>query len=119
MLYMVICKVNNVEYMTKIKAESNSGAEHAILDLSYCGHHDYGVTACQAFTAKEMKTDCFIGMALSANPIDVETLTRIIEEHNEELRKRDAAEDEIRAIKKQMSELEDRLNKAQAILNSK
>jgi hypothetical protein len=32
--YMIIATVNGIEYLTKINAESESSAEHAVLNLS-------------------------------------------------------------------------------------
>ena len=58
--FMIIAKVNGVEYLTKVSAESEGGAEHKILDDVY-----YGVETCQAFSMQELGTEIFA--SLSAN----------------------------------------------------
>lgn len=114
--FMIIATVNNTDYLTKVKAESNSGAEHKILDLSYCGKHTYGVTGCMAYDADAMKYDSFVYSALAATPVDFEKLTRIIEARNAEIREQDAAEKKVEQIEKQMKELQKELEQAKAIL---
>lgn len=114
--YMIIAKVNGIDYLTKVIANSAGGAEHAILDQSYCGRHTYGVTACTAFDVESMKTDCFIFSALEATPIDLERLMQIIEERNVEIRELDEAERDIERIEKQMEALKKDLADAKARL---
>lgn len=113
--YIVIAAVNNIYYLTKIGAESLSAAEHAILDLSVCGKHTYGVTACSAYSAVEMKSDAFIGHALSANPVSFDELKEIIKKRNAEILEKDAAEEKISMIEKQMKKLQKELEEAKAI----
>lgn len=103
--YIVIAVVNNIDYLTKVEAESTSAAEHAILDLGVCGKHTYGVTACIAYSALEIKTDAFIGHALSANPVSFDELKEIIKKRNAEILEKDEAEERIAKIEKQMKEL--------------
>lgn len=117
--FMIIANVNGIDYLTKVDAESNAAAEHKVLDLSYCGRHDYGVTACMACDAAAMRTDCFIMNALAATPVDFEKLTQIIEARNAEIREHDEAEKRVEQIEKQMKELEKRLADAKAILAAK
>lgn len=112
--YMVIAAVNVTYYLTKIEAESLFAAEHAILDLGVCGKHTYGVTACTAYSAVEMKTDAFIGHALSAHPVSFDELKEIIKKRNAEILEKDAAEERISVIEKQMKKLQKELEEAKA-----
>lgn len=114
--YMMIAEVNGVNYLTRINAESESNAEHTILDLSVCGKHGYSVTACMAFDDKTMKTDTFIYNALNALPIRFNALVDLIEERNAEILKRDEAEEKIKKIEKQMKDLQKELDETRKIL---
>ena len=114
--YTIIATVNGVDYLTRVNAESESGAEHTILDLSVCGKHDYSVTACMAYDDKAMKTDTFIYNALNALPIGFNALTELIEKRNTKILEKDAAEERIRAIEKQMEDLQKQLDEAKTIL---
>lgn len=116
--YMVIAKVNGVEYLTKVFAESEYNAEHKILDQGICGKHLYGVDACMAYNTKAMKTDTFIYNAIIAEPIAYESLIEIINYRNEEIKKQDEAENRIFEIEKQMKALQAELDKAKAILTA-
>lgn len=116
--FMVIAKVNGVEYLTKVSAESEGGAEHKILDLSICGKHTYGVEACMAYGTDAMKTDTFIYSAIAATPIELEALIKTIEQRNEEIKRKDAAEERIAAIEKQMKELQIELAETKAVLSA-
>lgn len=104
--YMVIAKVNGIEYLTKVEAETSGGAEHKILDEGYCGYHAYSVEACMAFDAKAMKTDTFIYSTISATPIGLEALVMTIQIRNKQIKKLDEAERRLKEIDKQMKELE-------------
>lgn len=115
-IYMIIATVNGIDYLTKVNAESESSAEHMVLDLSVCGKHTYGVTACMAYGADAMKYDTFIYNAINANPVSFEMLKEIIEKRNAEILEKDAAEERIRAIEKQMKDLQKQLEEAKAIL---
>ena len=115
-VFMIIATVNEIDYLSKVEAESLSGAEHAVLDLSVCGRHTYGVTACMAFGLDELRTDTFIGSAIRANPVSFEELKEIIEKRNAEIREKDAAEESIRVIEKQIEALKKQLEKEKAIL---
>ena len=116
--FMVIANVNGVEYLTKVSAESEGGAEHKILDLSICGKHTYGVEACMAYSTDTMKTDTFIYSAIAATQIKYEALITVIEQRNEEIKRKDAAEAKIAAIENQMKELQKELAEAKAILSA-
>lgn len=116
MKYMIIAEVNGKDYLTKVIAESAGNAEHMILDLSICGKHTYGVTACMAFDSELMKTDTFVYSAIDAEPISFEALKEIIDKRNAEIKRKDEAEDAIEAIKKQMKDLQERLELNRAIL---
>lgn len=114
--YMIIAKVNGNDYLTKVSAESESGAEHAVLDLSVSGRHEYAVTACMAYDTAAMKDDTFVYHAIEAIPISFAELKAIIEKRNAEIREKDAAEERIKAIEKQMKDLQNQLAEAKAIL---
>ena len=114
--FMIIARVHNADFLTKVTAESESAAEHKVLDLSYCGRHAYGVEACMAYDADAMKTDCFIGAALGAKPVSNKELREIIEARNAELREKDEAESRIEQIEKQMKQLQKELEQAKATL---
>lgn len=116
MKYMVIAKVLNDWYMTRVEAQSLAGAEHKILDLGICGRHEYGVAGATAYDAKAMKTDSFIGMAMTADPISLEQLTEIIEANNVRIKAKDEAEDRVREIEKQMKTLAEELEAAKRIV---
>lgn len=114
--YMIIATVNGIDYLTKLNAESESSAEHAVLNLSICGKHTYGVTACMAYDDKAMKYDTFIYSALQAKAVSFDELKELIEKRNAEIREKDAAEERIAQIEKQMKELTEELAKAREIL---
>lgn len=123
--YLVIAMVNGITYLTKVLAESTGGAEHKVLDLGYCGKHEYGVEGCTAYDSALMKTDCFRYEALEAEPIDYPKLTRIIEERNRWIKQKDAAEIRVQNLEKEIRELTERLellkaehNEALEFLNS-
>lgn len=112
MKYIVIASVANKEYLTKVEADSALSAEHAILDEGICTRFGYGVDGAMAYDNKLMKTDCFIGSALSAEPISYIDLLAIIKRHNENLREKVAAHDRIVEIEKQMKKLAEELEAA-------
>lgn len=109
MIYMVIAKVDGTDYLTKVEANTLLGAEHAILDEGICTRFGYGVDGAQAFGPAEMKTECFAGRALSAEPIQGEALTEIIRNHNSELKRKVEAYDKAEATQKKMEALEKEL----------
>lgn len=104
--FMVIARVNEIDYLVKVEAETVAGAEHKILDLSYCGKHDYSVTACMAYDIVAMKTDTFVCNAINAEPVSVESLIVIIDKRNRELARFDDAEKRLLEIDKQIKTLE-------------
>lgn len=114
--YMIIATVNGIDYLTKLNAESESSAEHAVLNLSICGKHTYGVTACMAYDDNAMKYDTFIYSALSAKAVSFDELKEIIDKRNKEIAEKDAAEERIRQIEKQMKQLAAELEEARAVL---
>lgn len=115
---MVIARVNGIDYLAKVIAQSEYGAEHLVLDKGICGKHSYGVENCVAYDEEAMKTDTFIWNALNANPIGYDDLLKTIEKRNEEIIKRDEAENRMREIEKQMKALQEEYNKAQEIYNA-
>lgn len=114
--YMIIATVNEIDYLAKLNAESESAAENAVLNLSVCGKHTYGVTACMAYDADAMKYDTFVYRAINANPVSFDMLKEIIEKRNAEIREKDAAEKRISQIEKEMKALQEELAEAKAIL---
>lgn len=116
--YMVIARVKDVDYLVTIEAESLYQAEHKILDLSVCGKHTYGVTACTAYDAETMKTDTFVFFALYAKTVRTEELFDIIDRRNEEITRKDEAEDRIREIEDTMDKLQKELEDMKKILES-
>lgn len=114
--FVVIARIAKNHYMVNIMAETECAAEHAILDMGICGRHEYSVEHCMAFDFKSMKTDTFIGHALISATVSLEEITRIIDTRNEEIATKDAAEDRIREIEKQMKELERELEAAKKIV---
>lgn len=116
MKYIVIATVNKRDYLTRVEAESLLSAEHMILDRGICTSIGYGVDAAMAYDSKSMKTDCFIGAALAAEPIDYYKLIDVIEIHNECVREKAAAHDRIIEIEKQMKELAKELESAKKIV---
>ena len=116
MKYIVFATICNDVYMTKVSAPSAYNAEHQILDLGICGRHEYGVEGAMAFSATEMKTDTFIGMAMNADPISMAELAQIIEANNARIKAKDEAEDRIREIEKQMKKLNEELEAARRVL---
>lgn len=112
--YMVIARVNGVDYLTRVKANSNLQAEHIILDEGICGRHEYGVEACTAYNSVDMKTDFFIASALNADRmVDLNTLFDIIDKNNDRIRRadqRETARDEVDKLKKRIHELEQLLS---------
>lgn len=115
--YMIIVEINTASYLTKVNARSAMDAEHIILDKGICGKHEYSVQACQAFDAEAMKTDTFIGEALNAIPLGFSALCELIEQRNEQILRKDAAEEKVRDIEKQMRELQKQLDEAKAIIS--
>ena len=114
--YMVITRIGGNDYMVKVQAESLCSAEHQILDMGICGRNEYGVDGAQAFGAEEMKTGCFIQMALTSETISMDELETIISERNARIKAQDEAEDRIREIEKQMKKLAEELEAAKKVL---
>ena len=115
--YMVIAKVEDVYYMTKVEAISEISAEHKILNLGICGKREYSVEGITAYDYKAMRTETFISNALMSKPISLDALKVKIEARNAEIRKRDNAEKEIERIQKQIKELEKQLEENKKLLN--
>ena len=116
--YIVIAIVNDVYYLVNIEAESLYQAEHKILDLGVCGKHTYGVRACMAYDAETMKTDTFVFNALGSKTVSAEELFDIIDRRNEEIARKDEAEDRIKEIEDTMDKLQKELVEMKKILES-
>lgn len=108
--YMVIARVNDTAYITKVHARSLSQAEHIILDQSYCGKSRYSVDGCIAYDRESMKTDAFIGECLHAEPVDYNTLCETIHVYKEYIKREERIAAEIADIEKQIAQLTERLN---------
>lgn len=114
--FYVVARVNGVEYLTKASAESACMAEHMFLDAGICGKHEYGCDACMAYDANAMKTDAFIGAALHSEPISMYELMMKIEENNNRIKAKDAAEEEYINQQKRVSEIKKQLEEAENAL---
>lgn len=114
--YIVIAGINGKDYMVNVPATSLLNAEHIVMDRGICGRHEYTVEGCMAFGIKEMKTDCFIGMALNAKTVSLTELFEIIEKRNAQIKEKDKTEDRIKEIEKQMAQLTAELEEAKKIL---
>lgn len=114
--YMVIAKVNGVDYLTKVTGDSEINAEHKILDMGVCNKYGYGVEACIAYDYEAMETVTFRSHALNAEIISLAEFANIVSKRNIELRKREDAEKEITRIEKEIKELEKRLEEQKKIL---
>lgn len=110
--FMVVAKVGKEDFLVRVMADSAYAAEHLVLDQSYCGRHEYGVDACQAFDAEGIKTETFQWKALGSETVSFVELTATIKERNEEIKKADEREELIREIerkKKEVEEMEEKL----------
>ena len=116
MEYIVIARVNKIAYMVSVEAESNYQAEHLILDMGYCGRHEYGVETAQAFDRKTMKTDCFIAMALASKTVSQVEIMDIIERNNKRIELHDLAEKRVAELEHQMKLLSKDLENAKRVL---
>ena len=118
--YMVISTIATEDYVTMVPAESLGGAEHKILDMSICSKHGYAVTACMAFdlTAVQFGSDTLAGMLQNTLAASFEEIAAIIENVNDELRKKEEAEKRIEKITKHMKALQNELDEAMKILNN-
>lgn len=106
MTYMVIAYVDGRSYLTRITADSALRAEHTILDAGIYGQYgDYGVNSAHAFDSETMRTDTFIGEALTAQPISLEALDEIIVARNKAIHEQDGARDTIARKKKELDGL--------------
>lgn len=114
--------------LTKIIAESESAAEHAILNLSISGKHHYGVEACCAYDVEDCKTDAFIGALIHSEPIKFDDLAVLIEDANARITYEDMMEKEIvnqraliadikRRIEALQEELEEEEDKLEEMMN--
>lgn len=117
--FMVIVNVNGIDYLTNLAAQSALEAEHAFLDEAICGRHEYGVSAAMAYDTKMMKTDTFIGASIHSITVTPTRLLDIIEQNNERIKARDAAEDLIAKNRKLIAELQAQMDAAQDILNKR
>ena len=117
MKYIVIALVNKTQYMVTVEADSHLRAEHRILDLGYCGRHEYGVDGAQAFDSKDIKTDTFIAMAMQSKTISNEEIIALVTERNRQIVAKDKAEKRIAEIEAEMKRLSKELEDAKRILS--
>lgn len=114
--------------LTKVIADSNSSAEHMILDLGISGKHHYGVEACCAYDVDECNTDCFIGAMIHSDTISFSDLAVLIEDANARIAYEDMMEAEIvkqraliadikRRIESLQEELEGEEDKLEEMMN--
>lgn len=114
--FYVTVKVRNTEYLTKVSAETAIMAEHMIIDSGICGKHEYGCESCIAYDADMMKTETFTACAMAAEPISMCELIRKIEENNNRIKAKDAAEEEYINQQKRVEEIKKRLEEAEKAL---
>lgn len=114
--FLVHAMVDSKDYLVNVIAESESAAEHYVLDMGICGRHEYGVEAAQAFDFNGMKTDFFRNLALLSDTVSMNELLQIVDKRNHTIRQKDAAEDRIREIEAQMKQLQKDLEEAKRTL---
>lgn len=118
MKFIVIARVAGREYLTNVEAETLLAAEHKVLDEGVCTKFGYGVDSSMAFDRKMMRTDAFVGSALSAEPISFADLVEIIHRHNENLKEKVAASNRIAEIERLMKKLGEELENAKKIIGA-
>ena len=59
----------NEKYAVNVRAATNGGAEHKILDDVY-----YGIKSCQAFSLDELNTDFFKNLMAGCQTVSIESL---------------------------------------------
>lgn len=116
MKYIVIADINKNSYMVSVEASSFLTAEHIILDMAYCGRHEYGVDGAMAFDFYGMKYDQFIEMARNSQTVSLTEIMEIIAENNRRIETKDLAEKRIAEIEEQMKKLSKELEDAKRIL---
>ena len=107
--YMVIATVGSRDYLTRILACSIYDAEHKILDLSICGKHTYGVTACNAYDDRTITSENFLFSAFHSQPVSFDNLKEIIEQRNDEIRRSDEKEERIAELEIHIKALQSEL----------
>lgn len=103
--FYVIATVGKQDYVTKLIARNAAHAEHQILDMGYCGKHEYGVEACCAYDTDALRTEAFASALHFAEPVSVTELGQIIEVRNAEIKLNEMAEARKDEINKQIKEL--------------
>lgn len=116
MKYIVIADINKTSYMVSVEASSFLTAEHIILDMAYCGKHEYGVDGAIAFDFEGMKYDQFIEMAKNSQTVSLTEIMEIIAENNRRIETKDLAEKRIEEINDQIKKLTEELENAKRIL---
>lgn len=113
--FMVVATIGKEDFLVRVMADSAYKAEHLVLDQSYCGKHEYGVSACQAFDAEGMKTETFQWKAIGSETVSFVELTAIIKERNEDIKRADEREGLIREIERKKKEIEDMEEKLKSL----
>lgn len=108
--FLVCFGCNGHDYITHVSALSLVASEHVILDMGVCGKHFYSVDYAQAFDADSIKTDCFVGMALSASTVSLKEAYVIITNYNEVIRCQDARENRIAELTAKIDAMEKELS---------
>lgn len=121
-IFYVIAEINGTSYATKLNARNAAHAEHQIIDMGYCGKHEYGVEGCCAYDTDAMRTEAFASALYFAEPVSVVELGQIIEERNAEIKLNEMAEarkdeinKQIKALRSQIAALEDELEEVERV----
>ena len=107
--FLVCFGCNGHDYLTRVTAVTLAGAEHVILDMGVTGKHTCGVSYSQAFDGEGIKTDTFVGLAISASPVTLDDARKIIERFNAVIRLQDAREKRIADLTAQINAMENEL----------
>lgn len=121
-IFYVIAEINGTSYATKLNARNAAHAEHQIIDMGYCGKHEYGVEGCCAYDTDAMRTEAFASAMYFAEPVSVVELGQIIEERNAEIKlnemaaaRKDEINKQIKALRSQIAALEDELEEVERV----
>lgn len=104
----------NQKYVVSVEAQTSGGAEHVILDLlpldnTLCKFGG-GITSCQAFSERDMKTECFVEMVKDCNTVSLSEFVNMCETFKKHVKEFNSYLDEVIAVNKKISHLEDEIN---------
>lgn len=121
-VFYVIATVGKQDYVTKLNARNAAHAEHQIIDMGYCGKHEYGVEACCAYDSDAMRTEAFASALYFAEPVSVEELGHIIQDRNAEIElaemaaaRKEEINKQIKELRRQIAALEDELEEVERV----